>query len=181
MTPLPRISIDDVAPEEWNESYQKYLGGLGQNVTDPAKDQKASNPKDAVGSSKLPLDLVPSTLTFYAAASFAEGASKYGAYNWRVAGARASIYKAALERHLSKWWNGEDVDPVTKIPHLASVIACAGIILDAEACGKLNDDRPPRVSMTEVIQRLEEAVAHVRKLNADCNPVHNTQKALEAA
>lgn len=152
--------------------------GLGQNVTNPALDQKASNPKDAVGSSKLPLDLVPDTLPVFAAVSFAEGASKYGAYNWRVAGVRASIYRAALQRHLAKWWNGEDTDQETGVPHLASVIACAGIILDAEACGKLNDDRPPAMDLASVIAGATTQVAAVRALNAACKPVHNTQALL---
>ena len=48
---------------------------------------KPTNPKDAIGAAKLPLHLVPDTLRIYAAMAFAEGASKYGAYNWRAAGA----------------------------------------------------------------------------------------------
>lgn len=118
---------------------------------------KASNPKDAIGSTKLNLDLVPSTMTAFAAAAFYEGASKYGAFNWRAAGARASVYRAALGRHMDKWWNGEKCDKKTKIPHLASALACIAIIIDAEACGTLNDDRPPAVDMDAVFAELEHA------------------------
>ena len=91
-----------------------------------------SNPKDRIGATKLPLTLVPDTLSVFAAMAFAEGASKYGAYNWRIGGARASIYIDAMRRHVAKWWNGEDIDPETGIPHLASAVACLSIILDAE-------------------------------------------------
>lgn len=161
-----------------------YLGSDGKIHTDKERSavapvapvvSKATNPKDAVGSTKLPLDLVPDTLSAFAAASFAEGASKYGSYNWRVSGVRASIYKAALERHLKKWWNGEDCDAVTKVPHLASVIACAAIILDAGVVGKLNDDRPPKVDLDTVIKGLEETVRHVYSIHAHINPDHKTE------
>jgi hypothetical protein len=69
---------------------------------------KLTNPKDAIGSSKVPLHLVPETMRAYAAVAFLEGALKYGTANWRVAGVRTSIYYSALQRHLSKWWNGEE-------------------------------------------------------------------------
>lgn len=135
-------------------------------------DVKATNPKDAIGSSKLSLHLVPSTLKVFAALAFTEGATKYGAYNWRAAGVRASIYKSALERHLEKWWNGEWEDPKTKVPHLASVIACAGIILDANLVGKLTDDRPPAAAMSDLIDGLEGAVKALKAMHADCDPHH---------
>ena len=109
-----------------------------------AAETKPTHPKDAQATTRLPLDLVPDTVSAYAALAFAEGALKYGAYNWREAGVRASIYRAAIGRHLIRWWNGEDVDPKTGVPHLASIIAGAGIVLDAGLLGKLTDDRPPR-------------------------------------
>lgn len=135
-------------------------------------DGKLTNPKDAIGSSKLPLHLVPASLKAYAALSFLEGATKYGAYNWRAAGVRASIYKSALERHLEKWWNGEWADPKTGVPHLASVLACAGIILDAKLCGKLNDDRPPAAPLSEMIDEAEDLVRTLKAMHASEDPHH---------
>jgi hypothetical protein len=103
---------------------------------------KDSNPKEAIGSAKLMVHLVPSTAVAYMALAFTEGAAKYGKYNWRYAGVRYSTYLDAMHRHLMKLQNGENVDGVTGVPHLASIMACAAIICDSFHYGKLNDDRP---------------------------------------
>ena len=115
---------------------------------------KASNPKEAIGSTKLDLSLVPSTAVAYLATAFTEGALKYGSYNWRVAGVRASTYMSAAGRHQAKWWNGEECDPATKVKHLANAMACLAIVLDAELVGLLNDDRPPKADMAKLIDDL---------------------------
>lgn len=145
-----------------------------RRVEERRQGSKPTNPKDLIGSTKLPLNLVPDSLTIFAAMSFAEGASKYGAYNWRAAGVRASIYRAALERHLKKWWNGEWADKKTKVPHLASVIACAAIILDARSVGKLVDDRPPTADVDKLIADAEEVVKHLYEMHKDMTPHHWT-------
>jgi hypothetical protein len=133
-------------------------------------DSKPTNPKDVIGSGKLPLELVPDTAVAYMALSFLEGALKYGRFNWRVAGVRASIYAAAARRHLNKWWNGENCDPKTKVHHLASVMACCAIVLDAELVGKLTDDRPPRADIGKLIETLEGTVTHLKALFAEHHP-----------
>jgi hypothetical protein len=148
------------------ELVHKYFGG--------SADLKPTNPKDAIGTSKLPLDLVPDTMEVFAATAFAEGALKYGSTNWRVAGVRASIYYAAMKRHMKKWWNGENCDKDSKVHHLASVMACAAIVLDAEVVGMLTDDRPPKADITSLIDSLESTVKHLKELHKDKNPVHHT-------
>lgn len=110
------------------------------------------------------MELVPDVIEAEAALAFLEGARKYGRFNWRIAGVRASIYRAAMRRHIAKWWNGEDRDQKTRVRHLASVIACAGILLDAELCGKLVDDRPPRAPMSGRIDESDEIVRHLNEL-----------------
>lgn len=137
-------------------------------------DGKPTNPKDMVAVTKLPLHLVPSTISAFAALAFAEGAAKYGAYNWRASGVRASVYKSALQRHLEKWWNGEWADPATGVPHLASVIACAGILLDARLVDKLTDDRPPAAPLSEAIDAMEADVRRIYEMFADRAPRHWT-------
>lgn len=127
-------------------------------------DLKPTNPKDAIGSDKLPMHLVPSSLIANASLAFLEGALKYGKYNWRVAGVRTSIYLDAMQRHIAKFQNGEWHDPITEVPHLASVIACAGIILDAVACNKLIDDRPPQA--LAIAGDIDGAADHVKFLKS---------------
>lgn len=131
---------------------------------------KMTNPKDIIGSAKLDLGLVPDTLVAAAAMAFTEGALKYGRFNWRIAGVRASIYHAALRRHLAKWWAGEQCDPVTGVPHLASVIACAAILVDSEWLDKLTDDRPPRAPMGGAIEYAESITKTLRELFKEHDP-----------
>jgi Domain of unknown function (DUF5664) len=69
------------------------------------------------------------------------GAAKYGAFNYRDSSISASVYQDAMERHLQLWFDGEDTDDETGVSHLASVIASCALLMDAQATGKLNDDR----------------------------------------
>ncbi len=131
---------------------------------------KETNPKDVVGSGKLPLGLVPDHAIAELALAFLEGALKYGRYNWRIAGVRASIYNDAMMRHRAKWWNGEDCDNHTGVHHLASVMACCAIILDAYWCDKLVDDRPPGAAVSRRVDEMAETVAHLKRLFADHHP-----------
>lgn len=138
-------------------------------------DAKATNPKDAISGSKLPVDLVPDTAIAYMALAFLEGALKYGRYNWRIAGVRWSVYESALQRHRMKLHAGEWADPVTKVPHLASMMACLAILLDAHIQGKLIDDRPPRVAgFSKFIDMMTEDVNHLKKVFAEHNPKQYT-------
>jgi hypothetical protein len=137
-------------------------------------DTKPTNPKDAIGSDKLPLHLVPAVVQLYASLGFLEGALKYGKYNWRVAGVRFSIYLDAMERHFVKLKDGEWADQKTGVPHLSSILACAGIILDARHVGKLKDDRPPRAPTSELLATLEGSVPALKSLFADFSPHQHT-------
>lgn len=145
-------------------------------VPAPTVVQKASNPKEAIGDAKLNLSVVPDTMLLYAATAFTEGALKYGSYNWRAAGVRASTYIAAHRRHVAKWWNGERCDPKTQVHHLANAMACLAIVLDAELVGKLTDDRPPKADMAGLIESLEGTVKHLKEMSAGLNPHHYTEQ-----
>lgn len=136
-------------------------------------DTKLSNPKEAIGAAKMNYHLVPDTLPTYACMAFTEGAYKYGAYNWRVHGVRASTYYSALNRHIKKWWNGEDVDPKTQVPHLANAMACIGIILDAQFLNKLTDDRPPKADIQRLLDESEKVCQHLRTLVAGLPDPHH--------
>jgi hypothetical protein len=71
------------------------------------------------------------------------GARKYGRFNWREHTVTVSVYTDAIMRHLMAYVDGEDLDPESGINHLAHVMACCAVLLDAKAMGKLNDDRTP--------------------------------------
>lgn len=161
---------DIVRPEHPMGVPMNVTRGLEPGNTDAAGEGKQTNPKDSIGSTKLHVGLVPDSLVTAAAMAFTEGAAKYGRYNWRIAGVRASIYHDALRRHLAKWWNGEDVDRQTGVPHLASVAACAAILIDADLLGKLTDDRPPSAPETDDITAAEVVATGVKQLFAKHNP-----------
>ena len=135
---------------------------------------KPSNPKDLIGTDKLPLSLVPFTSIAYQSLGHLEGNLKYGLVNWREAGVRTSIYIDACLRHIAKFTNGEWEDAETKVPHLGSALACLGIIVDAYESGKLVDDRPKPAPVSALIDKLSANVRHLRTLHADKNPVHYT-------
>ncbi len=139
-------------------------------------DTKPTNPKDIVAMKKLSLGLVPDTCDVEVALAFLEGALKYGRYNWRIAGVSTSVYVDAIKRHLAKFWNGQNRDKKTRVKHLASIIACATIIMDAELCLKLNDDRPPAAPLDELIDEADDIVAHLQELFKDHKPHQYTIK-----
>lgn len=138
-------------------------------------DSKQSNPKDIIGSTKLPLHLWPTTATAMGCIGLLEGACKYGRSNWREAGVRASIYVDACKRHLDAWFEGEECAPDSGSPHLANALACIAIIVDAQAAGKLVDDRAYNgAGYRALVEKLTPQVAHLQALFADKSPRHFT-------
>lgn len=102
------------------------------------------NPKTRQGLRKAPIHLVPVVPSYFEAYAFADGARKYGPFNWRDEAVSVSVYYAACRRHLDAFWDGRDVDPVSLCHELGHARACLGILLDALECGTLNDDRPTK-------------------------------------
>ena len=101
------------------------------------------NPKTAVGLTKSPLGIVPAVALHHEALALADGMAKYGKANWRERGVSTSVYINAALRHLMAYYDGgERLASDSKVHHLGHARACLAIILDAEAAGTLNDDRP---------------------------------------
>lgn len=125
----------------------------------PTKD---GNPKDGIGATKMPLHLWPEVASALGCLGLLDGALKYGRNNWRDAGVRASIYVDAIRRHLSKWWEGEDIDPDSGLPHEAHMLASLAILVDAKAAGLLHDDRNKKGE--GFITAIEELTPHVARL-----------------
>lgn len=133
-------------------------------VASPGAFMKPTNPKDRAATNRLDLSLFPASAKAYGALAMQEGDFKYGGYNYRDAGVLASIYYSAANRHLDKWFNGQDCDPKTKVHHLGNALACIAVLIDAIECGKLNDDRPPVCDMDRLLTEMEPRVAHLREM-----------------
>jgi hypothetical protein len=108
-----------------------------------------NDPKGQAGSLKAPLGLVPPYAMEQTAWVHKLGADKYGPWNWRETGVCASTYVNAILRHLNAWRDGESLDPESGITHLAHIACSANILMDAEYCGKLQDDRNKRPTNDE--------------------------------
>lgn len=148
--PVPDVAGRDIAAaaggrvrlvESYSEQEEKGLGNdkrmdwsTGRHV--------AVNPKDLIGDTKVAVHLVPPALVLHAAEALKLGAEKYGPYNWRQYPIQAHAYYAALLRHLTAWWDGEDDDPESGASHLSHAAAGLAILLDAMSSGTLKDDRP---------------------------------------
>lgn len=89
---------------------------------------------------KVDLSLLPTEALIAGAKAFMVGEKKYGRYNY-YKGHNASQLVAALLRHATAWFDGEENDPIDGQPHLGSVIACAAMLLKQQALGTLVDDR----------------------------------------
>lgn len=107
-------------------------------------DMKPSNPKDVLGIKKAPLTTVPFGPLYELGLAMLEGACKYGRHNYRSIGVRASVYVDAAMGHIASWWEGEDLDPESKISHLSHAQACLTVLRDSQMMGNCVDDRPPK-------------------------------------
>lgn len=139
-------------------------------------ESKDTNPKDAIGDKKLPLHLVSPIVKAYQAIAHFLGNVKYGAWNYRAGGARASVYYSAANRHLDAWWEGEEDDTADGTPHLANALACINILIEARHSKKLADDRPPSRAkeLAEIRGKFEALMPRIREQHKDKNPRHYT-------
>lgn len=107
---------------------------------------KDTNPKDALGTKKVPYSTLSAPVIAECALGMMEGALKYGRHNYRAIGVRGSVYYDAARRHLDQWWEGEDYDQESKagLHHITKAIASLIVLRDAMINKKFTDDRPPR-------------------------------------
>jgi len=121
------------------------------------------NPKDLLAQLKLDASLIPETAVIEEALAWYEGAQKYGRYNWRMKRVKASVYLAAIYRHLFKFLAGDNQDSKTRVAHMGYIRCCAGIIIDAAHYGVLVDDRPPRGKNPSIEHYLDVEVPKIVK------------------
>lgn len=90
-------------------------------------------------------DLVPVRPLTALAEHYGKGALKYANRNWER-GYDWSLNYAALMRHVTQWWDGEDLDPETGSHHLAAVAWHAFALLEFAETHPELDDRPRRAT-----------------------------------
>lgn len=123
-----------------------------------------NDPKGEAGSKKAPMWLLPPVALEQTAWVAKLGAEKYGPYNWRETGVCATTYVSAIMRHLNAWRDGEDLDPESGISHIAHIATSCNILMDAAACGTLQDDRNKRPTdsfLGRFVVELEEELSKV--------------------
>jgi len=104
---------------------------------------KQTNPKDAVGTRKVSVSVLPQQVIGEVGLALLEGARKYGRHNYRAAGVRGSVYFDAAWRHLAAWWEGQDLDPDSGLSHVTKAIAGLMALRDSMIAENWVDDRPP--------------------------------------
>ena len=101
-----------------------------------------TNPKTAFGATKPSVALIPSAALLHESLAMENGAMKYGPFNWRENSVSVMTYVHAAIRHLLDFADGVQDSADAGVHNLGHARACLGIVLDAEACGQLVDDRP---------------------------------------
>ncbi|MEN6534503.1 MAG: dATP/dGTP diphosphohydrolase domain-containing protein [Bryobacteraceae bacterium] len=122
---------------------------------------KDTNPKDAVGTKKVPISTVPCGPLLEVGLAMLEGARKYGRHNYRAAGVRASVYfDAIIGRHLMPWWEGQDIDPDSGLSHITKAIAGLFVLRDSMLMGNWVDDRPicNKINLAELNAKAAEII-----------------------
>jgi Domain of unknown function (DUF5664) len=96
------------------------------------------------GSKLARFDLVPVGPLTRLAEHYGKGANKYADRNWER-GYIWSLSYAALQRHLTAWWGGEDNDPELGSNHLDAVLFHAMALREFTDTHPELDDRPKHV------------------------------------
>jgi hypothetical protein len=137
---------------------------------------KPTNPKDAIGSTtKVPMSVLPAPVMMEVAVGMFEGGVKYGRYNYRGVGVRASVYYDATMRHMMDYWEGEDIDPdsTAKLNHISKAISSLVVMRDSMLRGNFVDDRPPS-SKKGWMQELNSKIPIILAEHSDKSPRHYT-------
>ena len=135
--PIGPKGVDMSSPEEYMRGY------IASGIPMDAELTGDTNPKKRHGDLKAPLGLIPKTAMEQMAWVLKLGADKYGAWNWRKEPIDAMTYVHAIMRHTQQWKEGEDKDEESEQNHLAHIMACCALSLDAMEHGKFVDNRPP--------------------------------------
>jgi hypothetical protein len=95
---------------------------------------------------KLPYHLIPWDAMDSIVAVLRFGAAKYGERNWEQGGSWSRDF-GALMRHMTAYWQGQDLDLESGLPHLAHAGCCVLFML-AYFLRKIGTDNRPKTDQT---------------------------------
>lgn len=151
-----RVEVTD-RPEEnvrFNSPVSKEAWAKAFDDAMRAEVRQTSDSGAQKGSKRARFDMIPTDALTILAEHYGIGAEKYqpvvndehpnGIDNWRL-GYQWSLSYAAMQRHATQFWGGEDIDQETGSPHLAAVAWHALAMLHWSLNDELKDkydDRP---------------------------------------
>jgi hypothetical protein len=89
---------------------------------------------------KPDLSLIPYSAQCVEAKVFQFGAAKYERDNFKK-GMESHRLVAAAMRHIGAYWEGEDLDPESGLPHLGHARCCLAMLIELERLSRLKDTR----------------------------------------
>ena len=99
---------------------------------------------------KPPISLVNREALEMEADVMAYGATKYARDNWRLGMGWSRLIDAAM-RHIVAFGDGEDLDPETKLHHLAHARCCLAFLINYQCHGLGTDDRWVNTPVEEAV------------------------------
>lgn len=142
----------------------------------PFDKKVVENPKDAIGSNKIPVHMFSNAAVYMGSLGKLDGALKYGRNNYRAAAIRYTIYLDAIKRHCDALLECENNDPDSGLHHLCHILATADVLADSYAHGTLIDDRNycKKPFWREFVNNMTTHVVRLKEKHKDKNPRHYT-------
>lgn len=132
-----------VEPSKSSFCFDPTITGTTVKVIEPEAKQEPP-PKSDSGSMKVPMSALSPAVLSEVAVAMQEGHYKYGLFDYLKRGASSSTYYDAAERHLMRWFAGEDIDEDSGLCHITKAISALMVLRHAEIQGVMQDDRPPK-------------------------------------
>ena len=105
-------------------------------------------------SAKPRMNLLPPKAIIEVSKVLTFGAEKYDAENWRKLDDLQNRYTAGALRHIFAHMDGEQLDPETKLSHLAHALCCLLFKLEIELeNAKIEEEKPREADTTEYTAR----------------------------
>lgn len=136
-TNIPPKSLGELIEHDFKDFCKKYRKAKEETVPSGQEQLLGGVKHDE---SKRRMDLVPTSLMSGVARILEFGAKKYGDNNWRQ-GLKWSRVYAALQRHLADFWEGNDLDSESGLPHLYHAACNIAFLIEFYEKRKDLDDR----------------------------------------